>query len=566
MNERLPALVRGTRRGMLARLVGNGLAQAWLAVSTVALMPLALEATSVAQLGTSLGGLTVAALALGVLRWRERVQAEELGQHYVQQLRRGLVASSLAGDRSSLGVTVARTTNDLTSVRNWISLGIAPLAVAVPLIAGSLIALWLLHPALSAAVGVPLLALGGAVAVLSRGLFARARELRRQRGRLASHLADTVAAAAAIRASGGTRRELRNVDDRSVSVRDAAVARAHSSGALRGAAAVAAGLAVVLVTGVGSVASLPIGTVAAALTMVGILATPIADLARVVEYRQSFRAAAAILGPGLVAGRTARTRDRALVRDARNRTTAPDSNPDPDPDQAPDQAPGGAPGGPRRDLAVRGLQVDGVDVPNLSAEPGDRVLVTSGDPQRVQAVLDALAGLRPHRGDVTVAGQVLGATPGEVRRGLVGAAGRGWALERGTIERAVRYRDPAGDVPVDDTLRLTGLDATVARLPDGVRTRLRRGGEPLSLPERAQVLLARAVHGAPALVVLDHLEAQLDPDGRRVLAAVIAAHPGVVVAACDDPSVLGHAPRTWDLDVPAHPPGCLVDARTAGPH
>ncbi|MCY7396954.1 MAG: hypothetical protein LH468_12550 [Nocardioides sp.] len=85
MNGRLPPLVQGARRGILARLVGNGLAQAWLAMSTIALMPMALEATSTAQRaislgglsvgGLSVGGLSVGALVLGVMRSRKRVLA-----------------------------------------------------------------------------------------------------------------------------------------------------------------------------------------------------------------------------------------------------------------------------------------------------------------------------------------------------------------------------------------------------------------------------------------------------------------------------------------------------------
>jgi hypothetical protein len=66
-----------------------------------------------------------------------------LGQSYIQELRRGLMTAVLAKRNGpSVGITIARITNDLSSVRNWVSMRIAPLAVGIPLIIGATIALW----------------------------------------------------------------------------------------------------------------------------------------------------------------------------------------------------------------------------------------------------------------------------------------------------------------------------------------------------------------------------------------------------------------------------------------
>lgn len=516
----LPPLVTGPRRGLFARLVGTGLAQAGLAVQAVVVIPLVLgPAPSPWVRPLALGGLVAGALVLGHVRARERVLAEQLGQDYVQELRSGLVASALAGAGPSLGTTVARTTNDLSAVRNWVALGVAPLAAAVPLGIGVLGALLWVEPFLALCVAATLAGLGGWLAHWSPAAYARSRDLRRVRGRLAAHLADTVTAAAPIRAGGGSRRELARVRRRGRRVRDAAVARAHVAGALRGGAAAAGGLCTAGVLAVAGWQALPSAQVATALTLVGLLVGPLADLGRVAEYRQSFRAARRVLGPALAAGRTAGRGEDPLLVD-----------------------PGSVSG-----LSVLGLEVDGEPVPALQARPGDRV-VLQGTPARRQAVLDALLGDRPATGCCLVGSHDLASLGARARRQLLGVARRGWPLERGQLGRAIRYRLPDDEVPVGPTLRAAGLEEVVPRLPEGLETRLRHGGAPLDPSERARVLVARALHGEPAVVVLDRVDEEVGATGRAALRRALADLPGVVVAVTDQPDVLFEHWQEWSLE------------------
>lgn len=147
--DRLPRLLARPRRRLLVGLVGTGGGQALLAALTAVAMPLLLEAGPVVARWAAGGALVLGAVALGLLRRVERVQAERLGQHYVQEVRSGLVASSLVERGPALGVTVTRASNDLNSVRNWIALGIAPLCVAAPVLLGTALVLWLLEPLLA---------------------------------------------------------------------------------------------------------------------------------------------------------------------------------------------------------------------------------------------------------------------------------------------------------------------------------------------------------------------------------------------------------------------------------
>jgi ABC-type transport system involved in cytochrome bd biosynthesis fused ATPase/permease subunit len=134
-------------------------------------------------------------------------------------------------------------------------------------------------------------------------------------------------------------------------------------------------------------------------------------------------------------------------------------------------------------------------------------------------------------------------------------------LERTTIRRAVRYRHPESpDAAVADMLDRVGLGGTVAALPEGADTTLREGGEPLTTPDRARLLLARAALGDPRLLVLDHLDAELGEAGRAMLRGLLASYPGIVVLASDDPAAVLAPDRWWDLDAADRPIGLRAGA------
>ena len=125
----------GKRRRHLTLLVLAGLGQALAAGVSAHFFTHALTRSSVGSRGLLFVALVAAAGAVGLLRMAERILSERLSQDYVHQIRLGLIRRNLADGRvKSLGVAVARTTNDLTSVKNWISQGVAPLAVGIPLI------------------------------------------------------------------------------------------------------------------------------------------------------------------------------------------------------------------------------------------------------------------------------------------------------------------------------------------------------------------------------------------------------------------------------------------------
>lgn len=517
----MPPLLRGRRRGLMVLLVATAIAHSACAVGAGLLVGVLLGDVGqpASEIGQDLAVLVAVLVGLGLTRYVDRVVAEQLGQDYVQQLRRGLVSHAMTSPSApSLGITIARSTNDLASVRNWVSLGIAPLVALVPLALGSIIALAVLDPALAAVVAVPLVLLGGVLLVISGPAFERARALRRRRGALAARVSDTVVAATGIAAAGGVERELRAIDRSSSRVVDAAVDRARTAGMLRGVALIApllgsAGAAVLGAFGMVSAAS-----VAVALTIIGILAGPVAELGRTVEYRQNFKAARRIIAPLLA--ESGRTGHRPVT------------------DPAPTA--GGR-------VAISGLVVGEERLTDLVAAPGERILFRGTNPSQAREVFTRIAVPRADGvASIGVDGKDLAHTGPKNRRRRIGYAPVGARLERGTISRAVRYRRPDLDEGEGSAaLAAVGLAERVARLPEGERTPLRRGGEPLTRQEIARLWVARAVLGEPPLLVLEHIDDDLGSEGRAVLRGLLADYPGVVLIASDRPEALLDDWREW---------------------
>jgi len=516
-------MFQGSGRRSLSALIGTGLAQAVIGGASALALRRAFHSSSTGMIIATIGLLVVAAFAVGSLRLAERVLAERMSQNYVHEVRTALLRASIqdSGGRS-VGVTVARTTNDLTSLRNWMASGVAPLASGIPLLIGVTVALAVLNPLFAAAAAFPLVALVWTLWGLTTLAYERSRRLRKLRGRLSAQIADTVLAAPAIRAGGGQSRELKRIQERSSAVVEAAVGRARVAGALSASAATASGLGTAAIVAMGVYASIPVGTIAAAVTIMGFLAAPVHDLGRVVEYRQMYRAARNILEPVLT-GSPAPTRSAPRLSDS------------------------GPPSETAALLEVRGLRLDDATaMPRLAARPGARIVLDLEDRTLTTELMERVAGLRPpgFGARVRVAGREPYLLDPRDRRVLVGYAGQDMRLERGTVSRALRYRTPDLDVTPGDLARFD-LDDTVAKLPRGQHTELRHGGSPLTVPERSRVLLARAMLGDPSLLILDHLDADLGAPYLPALRELLQQYDGVVLVASDRPLDVVSPTHLW---------------------
>lgn len=503
----LPALIAPGRRMLLATLLLLALA---VGVLSVIIAWQVGQLAAAFSLGSLLWVIVLSAVFFGG-KFAERVQAEKLGQHYVAQLRVSLISHALRTSRGpSVGITVARSSNDLSSIRNWVTQGIVPLIAGIPLIIFGAFGLGLLSPLLAVALVIPVLLEISLLAGLARGALRTARVLRRHRGNLAARIADTVSASTTISAAGGVHREVQRVDQSAQKVVHASVHRAKYAGALRAGALTVPLVGTALVVAAGSWAGLGPGLLASALTLMGICAGTMGEWGRIVEYRQNYRAGRRIIAPLLEQEKSWREAEQQLT----STRVAKDLN--------------------LETLAVRirptaeGLE----NWPSLRAQGGARIQLL-GTGAQAHALLEALA-----TGRVGTDIQRLGGLwitegrsedlPATERRKLLGAALNTMVLERGTVLRALTYRHPGSSTK--RALRMAnecGLEVT--SLPEGESTMLRRGGEPLDSAQRASLIMARALLRQPAVLIVDSVINRLPREAQDRLATRLNDYPGVVI-------------------------------------
>ncbi|BBG02326.1 MULTISPECIES: thiol reductant ABC exporter subunit CydD [Pseudonocardia] len=229
---------------------------------------------------------------------------------------------------------------------------------------------------------------------------------------------------------------------------------------------------------------------------------------------------------------------------------------------APPAAPAGR-GVAVADLRVRypGADADALSGLTLTVRPGESVLLRGPSGAGKSTLLGVLLGfVAPAAGTVRIDGSAPGDGPElaeldlDAWRRTVAWVPQQPHLFAGSVADNVRLGEPdAPDAAVHAAARRAGLDAVVARLPQGWDTPLGEGGARLSSGERQRVALARAFLRDAPLVLLDEPTAHLDPDSadavRAAAAELLRGRTAIVVA--HDAGWTEHTDRTVRLEPPA---------------
>ncbi len=533
---KMPRLLAGRQRLVLARLLANGVAQALCAIGLATLIRTVVDhvllgaaAPDVSLLAGEIGGGFACVAILAVLRRRERIDREMLAQTHAHRLRRALYArlnatpvADLVGMRR--GGVLLRFLGDLTAITQWVSMGLARLGVASLTIVITLAVLAFKSPLLVLTVGVVLVAGTAATFAMGRWMDGTVDRARNRRAIVANNITEQLSALPVVRAFGQGTREEKRLLKQSRGLRGALIDRSRAIGSINAVADATGTVATLsaLLVGILAVAggqATP-GSVIALTTLTGMLATPSRDLGKVYEY-----------------WRRARASQRKIASFLAGVSSQRDEN-------APALAAG------QGKLELRGLGIPGVIADlDVVAEPGSHVALTGAAGTGKSLLIRIAAGLAaPTSGHVLLDEQDIASCNVESLRAAIGVVSSDLPLLRGTLASNLRYAWPdAPDREVDRILPISGVDALVRQLPAGLDTPITEGGRNLSVGQRQRVTLARALLRHPRLLLVDDSDAASDAEFRGLLLRLLADFRGTIIMVTQDPVLLAAVDTHWQL-------------------
>ncbi len=543
----IPPILQGYRRTMFVRLIANGLAQAGLAIGTAWLVREIFDGfltvdhpvidTYVVWL---IIGVVTTAASISWLRMMERIDAERMGQHYTAEIRillydcLSFLTPRTLQKRSRGGVSL-RFVGDMTSLRRWVSMGLARITVAGVSTVSALLMLSIINWQLSLTVTLSLLLGTWFTYLFGKRMRAAALESRRRLSNLAANVNEKVTSIAVVQVFGQVDREREHIVRQGKYLQDSMVARAKVAGQILGATefSVAITSATTLLAGVFAVAAgtASVGAVIAAISIVGILLPPLRDLGRIQEYWHG--------------ASIARERIKEFIDSPSLITTTPN---------APDLV-----------VGAGRLEFDSVSVTgglhqlSGTVEPGTVVAIVGPNGAGKSTLLLLAARLiDPQEGKVMLDGQNLAEHNLDSVRRAIGMVGHDLPLLRGTIERNLRYRwRKAPNKEVARVRKLCGINELLAQFPEGEKTRVTEGGLNLSVGQRQRIALARALLGNPALLLLDEADANLDKQAGKVIDRILAKHKSTVLMVTHQLNHIMAADVIWFLEA-----GQLIETGT----
>lgn len=189
--------------------------------------------------------------------------------------------------------------------------------------------------------------------------------------------------------------------------------------------------------------------------------------------------------------------------------------------------------------------------PDLQIMPGTSLAITGRSGSGKTTLLRLLAGLeRPDTGAITLGQATLDATTVDAWRARIGWMPQSPHFLNRSLRDNIGFGAPL-DPQVLDCARLTPVLAT---LPRGTDTPLGERGAGLSGGESRRVMLARALHGAPDVILADEPTADLDSaTARDVIDGLtgFVARGGTLIVASHDPRLIARMDRSLSLELTA---------------
>lgn len=474
--------------------------------------------------------LVSASLAIGWLKRRERIDAETMGQDYVADIRlevfqhvSQLSARALGENRK--GFILLRFVNDLTALRQWVTLGIARMTVSGVVLIGAMSALTIMNPVLGGTLFILIGAGTLGALLLGRAIDQTMRESRRRRANIAANLTEKLEHMIIVQAFAQRNNERRKVKRQTQSLKRAMIARAGAIGTFRAMIYVVVGLAlttsVVVGTTLAQNGQATTGQIMAALGILSLITPNLFDFGRVYEYRKS-----AII---------AFEKTENLLR------------------KGPVIVPADA---PKSLKAVKGkLAFETVSVTgslkalSAVAPAGQRIVITGANGAGKSTVLMlALRLIEPDSGQILIDGKdIRTVKTGHLRRSI-SIASPNLPLLRGTIQSNIAYGSKtASEDDIQQAAARCGMDGLNPESPYWLETMVEEGGSNLSAGQRMRIILARAILGNPPVLLLDEPDNHLDEAGLEILESLIREYDGTILLTTHRGSFAKHADCRWHL-------------------
>jgi ATP-binding cassette subfamily C protein CydD len=199
----------------------------------------------------------------------------------------------------------------------------------------------------------------------------------------------------------------------------------------------------------------------------------------------------------------------------------------------------------RARISLRGCTLpNGTQLPDISIEQGESVALVGPSGVGKTSVLRLIAGLLvPTSGKVMVAGHVLDTTNADAWRARLG-----WMPQTPHFFNASTKKNLmlGQNVAPDAALKQAAVSDVVAAMPQGLNTRLGENGGGLSGGEARRLTLARAINGAPDVILADEPTADLDAaTAKAVSDGLLAqvARGATVIVATHDPALAARMGR-----------------------